>query len=451
MNHTTRLQPTTSLFFITLTLICIALSPAPNAFGVVPPPDGGYTGFNTAEGQNSLFSLTTGVANTASGWHSLFGDASGSFNTATGAGTLLFNTGDANTAVGTAALLFNNIGSGSTAVGATALLNNTADGNTATGAFALHDNTIGGTLEISNQGFDLGPNTAVGSHALESNIDSSGNTAVGYQALRSMVTGFMGDPHQAINTAVGFQALANVNGPHNAANNAFGYQALVGLTDGGGNVAIGNQTLADLSDGTINVAVGHEAGRGLESGNGNIYIGGNLTAGASPENSHTYIGNINTTPVSGGGTDTVTINLTTGLLGHLSSSRRYKEDIKPMDTASELLYRLKPVTYHYKKEIDRSQAPDYGLVAEDVAEIDRNLTVCNKDGQIESVRYNAINAMLLNEFLKEHRKVEKLEATVAQQQKDIAAAVAELKGQLQKVSARAELKESTAQTTANSD
>ena len=132
------------------------------------------------------------------------------------------------------------------------------------------------------------------------------------------------------------------------------------------------------------------------------------------ENNHTYIKNINTTSVSGAGTDTVTVNLSTGLLGHLSSARRYKENIKPMQSASETLYRLKPVTYRYKKEIDPSQSLDYGLVAEDVAKIDPNLANRNRDGQIESVRYNVINAMLLNEFLKEHKRVQEQETTVTE-------------------------------------
>ena len=131
------------------------------------------------------------------------------------------------------------------------------------------------------------------------------------------------------------------------------------------------------------------------------------------ENYHTYIHNINTTSVSGGFADTVTIDLNTGLLGHLTSSRRHKEDIKAMEDASETLYRLKPVTYRYKKEIDRNQALDYGLIAEEVAEVDPNLAIRNAKGEIETVRYNAINLMLLNEFLKEHRKVETLEDTVA--------------------------------------
>ncbi len=129
--------------------------------------------------------------------------------------------------------------------------------------------------------------------------------------------------------------------------------------------------------------------------------------------------------------DTVTIDLNTGLLGHLTSSRRHKEDIKGMDNASDTLYRLKPVTYRYKKEIDRNQVLDYGLIAEDVAKIDPNLAIRNGKGEIESVRYNAINVMLLNEFLKEHKRVEQLEATVAQQRKDFDAAMARQQKELE--------------------
>src|SRR5262249_40474022 len=134
---------------------------------------------------------------------------------------------------------------------------------------------------------------------------------------------------------------------------------------------------------------------------------------------HTYIGNIRNTTVSGGNADSVTVDLTTGLLGHQSSSRRYKENIQSMDNASEALYRLKPVTYHYKKEIDRTQSLDYGLVAEQVADVDPNLAIRDGEGQVESVRYTAVYAMLLNEFLKEHQafleersKVQRLESTL---------------------------------------
>src|SRR6266480_6398465 len=140
--HFSPMKTTIRLFFPVLFSFLLAV--APNAQAVIPPPDGGYTGFNTAEGTKALFSLTTGSANTAVGWFSLFSNAGGSFNTATGAGTLLFNTADENTAFGTATLLFNTTGFQNTAVGTAALLNNTiGNGNTATGINALYSNTEG--------------------------------------------------------------------------------------------------------------------------------------------------------------------------------------------------------------------------------------------------------------------------------------------------------------------
>jgi Chaperone of endosialidase len=165
-------------------------------------------------------------------------------------------------------------------------------------------------------------------------------------------------------------------------------------------------------------------------------------AGVPGESFHTYIRNINSTTVSGGGTDTVTVNLSTGLLGHLSSSRRYKEDIKPMYKASEALYRLKPVTFRYKKDIDRTQSPAFGLIAEEVAEANPDLVAHNLQGQPESVHYEMVNAMLLNEFLKEHKTVQEQGVMIARQQKQIEALVAGL----QKVNAKLELTKSVPET-----
>jgi uncharacterized coiled-coil protein SlyX len=357
--------------------------------------------------------------------------------------------------------LLNSTGSNNTAVGTDALANNIVDANTATGASALAANTIGGTLETSVLGFTLGPNTAIGSGALESNVDSSANTAVGYNALHSQMTGFVFsmDPHLAANTALGFEALANVTGlstGQNALNTALGYQALFDLADGDANVAVGGLAGRGIIFGEDNIAVGYQAGFGLLSGSNNIFIGAFQGPATTTEDAHTYIGNINETQVSGGGTDTVTIDLSTGLLGHLTSSRRYKEDIKPMDKASEALYRLKPVTYRYKKEIDRTQSRAFGLVAEEVAEVNPDLVAHNVQGQPESVHYEMVNAMLLNEFLKAHKKVEQqqsridnqqasiaeLKATVAQQQKRMEVLTAQLKEQaaeIQKVSAQLEV------------
>jgi hypothetical protein len=381
----------------TLSLLCVALLPGAKA--VVPPPDGGYPNLNTAEGQRALFSLTAGAANTAVGAFSLFSVTTGSFNTATGAGSLLFNTADQNTAIGAAALL---------------------------------NNTSGGTIAgVPGSPAEVGPNTAVGTLALGQNTTAGANTAVGYQALAKMTIGNAGLSDGGFNTAVGYKALtsadtsaADVRG---TANSALGYQALAYDTTGFGNVAIGHTVLFINTAGNLNTGVGTGAlfdctgnsntalgnGAGIDAttGDGNVYIGASVF-GAAAESNHTYIRNINTTSVGGAGTDTVTVNLTTGLLGHTTSSRRYKQDIQAMDDASQALFALKPVTFRYKKEIDQTQSLEYGLIAEDVAEIDPNLAVRDGTGKIDSVRYSAINAMLLNEFLKEHRKVEQMQKQI---------------------------------------
>ena len=395
----------TALSLILVSLIGFAFLHAAHA--VVPPPDGGYPGFNTAEGQNALSSLTSGVANTANGWFSLFSNTDGSYNTAIGAGTLLFNVGDQiagdgtqNTAIGTAALLSNTIGAS----------------NTATGVSALSSNTVGSG------------NTATGVSCLERNINGAGNTGTGKLALWSNTEGFS-------NTAMGGGALfGNTTGDNNT---GVGSGALALNPTGSANTAVGFDALTDLDGGEDNVALGFNAGGSLHTGSANIYIGAEI-AGMTTESNHTYIRNINTTSVSGGGTDTVTINLVTGLLGHLSSSRRHKEHIQPMNDSSETLYRLKPVTYRYKKEIDVTQSLDYGLVAEEVAAVDPNLVACDKDGQIETVRYTAVNAMLLNEFLKARRQIDA-------QQKQIDA----LAAGLEKVSAQLELNKPAPQTVLN--
>jgi hypothetical protein len=367
-------------------LACFGLLPQMQAApDVSPPPDGCYPGFTTAEGCNALQHLGAGAGNTAFGWRSLYFVGGGNYNTGVGAGTLVLNTGDSNTAVGAAALLLNTGGGENTGVGTDALVHN-ANGNvnSAFGAFALFQTTG------SN-------NTAIGDRALLNNTGGGSNTAVGQAAM-----------------------LNN--------------------TSGGSNIAIGVQALGNNDSGSGNIVLGNVSGTAITTANNVICIG-NLSA--DNVGNHTYIGNIGSTTVSGGGTDTVTVNLTTGLLGHLSSSRRYKEEIKPMDSASETLYRLKPVTYRYKKEIDATQSLDYGLVAEDVAEVDPNLAIRDAKDRIESVRYTAINAMLLNEFLKEHKKVQNLEVTVAQQQKGMEVLMAQLKeqaAQIQKVSAQLEIR-----------
>jgi hypothetical protein len=424
-------------------LACFAILPQMQA--VSPVPDGCYPNFTTAEGCNALNSLTTGTGDTGVGWRSLFSNTTGNFNTGVGVGALVLNNADSNTAVGAAALLLNSTGSNNTALGTGALANNTVDDNTAIGFSALSSNTIGGTLETV-MGFDVGPNTAVGWGALENNVDASANTAVGYNALHSQVTGFTAVPHVAANTAIGFEALAKVTGSaagDNGLNVAVGYQALPNLTDGGANIAVGTFAGASIITGDENIALGYQAGVGLASGEGNIFIGLDQGPASTDDNFHTYIGNINLTSLpAGGNNDVVTIDLNSGLLGHNSSSRRYKEDIKPMDKTSEALYRLKPVSYRLKKAIDKHQSRAFGLIAEEVAEVNPDLIVRNPQDQVEGVHYEMVNAMLLNEFLKEHRRVEEqqvtivqLKSTVAQQQKGFDAKLAKQEEQIEKLTA----------------
>jgi hypothetical protein len=406
----------------TITLIFVAFAVLPKTQAVVPPPDGGYPGGNTAEGQDALLSLTTGTFNTAVGFFALENNDLGNYNTAIGAGAL-FATADSvmNTAVGAGALLLNTGGTN----------------NTATGAFALINNRSGTG------------NTAIGNQALQNNVDASGNTAVGALAMLANTDG-------SINTALGDNALrSNTTGAHNT---AVGESALFSTTASDGNTAVGESALFLLDGGSNNIALGTNAGQMLQTGDGNLYIGADMP-GQMSESNHTYISNINTTSVSGAGTDTVTVDLMTGLLGHLSSSRRYKEEIQSMDSASETLYRLKPVTFRYKKEINARQSLEYGLVAEDVADVDPNLAIRNKDGEIESVRYTAINAMLLNEFLKEHHRVEELKSAIAQERQEFEAAIVlqqkttealvarlnEQEARIQKVSAQVEMRKSGSQ------
>jgi Chaperone of endosialidase len=414
----------TSPLLITLALLCFGLSPTARA--VLPPPDGGYPGFTTAEGQNALFSLTTGSANMAVGWFSLFSNAKGSFNTATGAGSLLFNTADNNTAFGVAALLFNTFGINNTAVGTAALLNNTAgNGNTALGDFALPGNTDGSF------------NTAVGERALFHNTTAGGNTATGAFALTENTTGDN-------NTANGLSALGLNSEGHD--NTAAGAGALFGNTTGIANTAVGNGALADNSGGNNNIALGFHAGGNLTTGSNNIDIGAfgvaaesnTIRIGVLGTHAATYIAGIFGQTSSGG--TAVFIN-SDGRLGTMTSSRSSKDEIQLMQGASEVIYALKPVTFRYKKDIDPARTSQFGLVAEDVEKINPDLVVRDKEGKPYSVRYDQVNAMLLNEFLKEHRKNETQETTIAELKAEIATLSATVKAQaeqIQKVSAQVE-------------
>src|SRR5205823_4600757 len=390
------------LLFIPLLLACFALLPAARA--VVPAPDGAYPGFNTAEGgPSALGQAAPGVWNTAVGQFALNLDVSGGTgNTAVGLNALRANTlGDFNSALGVNALRFNDHGSNNTALGFQALFVNTASSNTAVGVNALSHNTTGGGNSAVGQGA-LGGNTsgvrnaALGFQALAAaaGANATDNTAVGWKAAASNDNVFG-------NTAVGSQALiVNTGGQANTANGAF---ALESDITGDGNTAVGFGALFQAT-GAFNIGIGTIAGGSVLGASGVIAIG---AVGANVSNT-TYIGNIYGTlqPVSGINPDFVTIN-SAGRLGRSGlSSRRYKEDITPLNKTSESIYALKPVRFRYKKDIDPSGSPAFGLIAEEVAEVMPDVVARNAEGQPEAVRYEWVNAMLLNEFIKEHRKVE---------------------------------------------
>jgi hypothetical protein len=457
------------LLFVWSMVLCFAL--LQTAHAVNPPPDGGYPGGNTAEGQNALFGLASGNYNTAVGIYSLLSLTDGNFCTGIGAGTLLANSAGSSTAIGAGALLSNTVGEENTATGAFALFSNTeGDFNTANGSNALFSNITGerntatgnaalfnnntGSRNTANGNPALvnntagDDNTAIGAFALQSNTVGDQNTATGAQALQSNTNGI-------VNTATGYQALqSNTDGTSNTAdgvgalqdtttgggNTATGYQALLHNDSGDYNTAIGLFALGGLTTGSNNTGLGRSAGTSVTTADHVICIGDNVS-GANVSNS-CYIGSIFGQTSSGG--TAVFIN-TSGKLGTTTSSRRFKEEIKRMDTASEALFALQPVTFRYRKEIDPQSIPQFGLVAEEVEKVNRDLVVRDKDGKPYSVRYEQVNAMLLNEFLKEHRKNEEQEKTIAQLRKDLQATAAQqqtlieaLTAGLQKVSARLE-------------
>src|SRR5262245_27868541 len=356
-------------------------------------------GNSAAEDVDALSPSTTGSDNTAHGWSSLFSNTTGSFNTADGRQALNGNTvGDNNTAIGFQAL-YNSVGGfQNTATGSQALMNTNGDSNTANGFQALRTNDVG-------QG-----NVANGIQALYSNTTGNQNTAEGAYALYMNTTG-------AFNTASGTLALF-----HN-------------------------------TTGRDNTAVGDSAGLDLTTGDGNVCIGYNVR-GVAGEFNTTRIRNIYSSLAS----ERPVYVTSDNKLGTLLSTRRVKNDIKPMDKASEAILALKPVTFRYKKEVEPNGAIQFGLIAEEVAEVDPDLVILDAEGKPESVRYEAINAMLHNEFLKEDKKVEeqqtmirqlkseaaKQEATTSELKKSLGVLTARLKEQalqIQKVSAQVQMRE----------
>ena len=393
------------LVLVALVLTCFAFATTTQAQLPSPTPDGGYPNGNTAEGDGALASVTIGSNNTAIGFDALGLNTTGSDNTATGLEALLSNTdGALNTATGFQALQANTDGNGNTATGADALLDNTTGSdNTATG---------GGALLNNNTGTD---NTATGNSALESNSTGSQNAGYGRGALGQTTSG-------SHNTAAGYQALVR------------------------------NKT------GVNNVGLGFDAGFNLTTGSNNIEIGANVLGVAGEANTirigkqgtqkSTFVAGIFGTPITG---STVVVN-SSGRLGVATSSARFKDQIKPMDKASEAILALQPVTFRYKHELDPDGVPQFGLVAEQVEKVNPDLVARDEDGKVTTVRYEAVNAMLLNAFLKEHqraveehRKVEEQGASIAQLKKQVEA----LTATVQRVSDQVALSKPSPQLVAN--
>jgi hypothetical protein len=390
MKNRSRLTIFTTIFSVAA---CFGL-----AFGAAGPESPDPIPFpvnsNTADGYRALEN-SDNAFNSGFGWFSLFNNTDAFYNSGFGAATLFFNNGGSNTAVGAAALFFNTTGGDNNAVGVNALRDNDS-----------------GTF-----------NNAHGRGALFANFDGGQNNAFGDLALTSNVSG-------SFNTAIGDDALFSVTGDSN-----------VGVGDEAGN---------SIVDGSNNVCIGTGAGIGIVSASNQVAI--NVpAAGPFADISNTcFIGSIYNQPVSDAGTAQDTYVDQFNVLGFLPSSRRFKHDITPMDKASEVLYGLKPVTFKYNS--DNTGRTQYGVIAEEVAQVAPDLVFRDKDGTVQTVRFEQIGAMLLNEFLKEHKKVQALEATVAQQQKGMEVLTAQLKeqaAQIQKVSAQVEMSKPAPQVVVN--
>src|SRR5438874_599904 len=425
-------------------LLWFAFSPRAEA------ADGGLPGGNTAEGDNALQSLTTGTGNTAIGNSALFTDSIGNDNTASGLYALYHNrSGRQNTADGVQAL-FNNNGINNTAVGWNALINNGgAHDNTAVGSMSLDANTvgiqntaIGSTALFTNQGGNN--NLAAGWRALYNNMNGSSNVAVGVNALYHNSSGvenvanggnaLFGNTVGHLNTAIGHDAL-ETNSSVNVST-ASGHGALQ-KNEGDDNVAVGANALSSakfvtgstaVGEGALvnsvssgNTALGILAGSNLTIGSFNTYIdnqgvagdSGTIRIGTAGTQKFTFVAGIYNEN-EGGTIKPVYVN-SNGQLGTQppASSARFKDQIKPMDQTSEAILGLKPVTFRYKS--DSAGTPQFGLIAEEAAKADPNPVVLDDSGEIYTVRYDAVNAMLLNEFLKAHHRLEEQDCNLKAQ------------------------------------
>ena len=347
---------------------------------------------NTAMGTDALLNVNLGESgchNTASGEDALYSDTSGSYNTATGFSSLYSNTtGNNNTAAGYDSLYSNSAGNNNTAAGYNSLYyNSTGNNNTADGYNSLYYNSTG-----SN-------NTAAGMDALYSNTTGGGNTAAGYEALYTNTAG-------TYNTASGDGALYhNTTGQQNT---AAGVYALHSNRSGTTNTSIGVDALYGNTSGSSNIAQGYKAGYNLTTGNYNIDIGnlgvaaesGVIRIGTAAQQVQTFIAGINNSTVTGAG---VVVDPVSGQLGVLASSERFKTAILPMGLDTAKLAQLRPVSFRLKS--DAKGTRQFGLIAEEVAEVYPELVIRNASGRIDGVRYDELAPMLLNEVQQQQTKI----------------------------------------------
>lgn len=327
---------------------------------------------NTAGGESALFNTSTGANNTAFGFRTLLANGAGSSNTGLGASVLSANT------VGT-----NNTGIGFRALSVNKGLIDSGDGsnNTAIGANSLLRNTQGQK------------NTATGGSSLGANTTGDWNTANGYGSLQKNITG-------GGNTGIGFQALLNSTAGN--FNLALGFGAGSALTIGGNNIYLSNTGIARESS-------------SIRIGNGS--------------HTRTFISGIRGVKTGSANAVAVVID-SNGQLGTVNSSARFKKDIKDMRSASQNLMKLRPVTYRYKETDENSSNPlEYGLIAEEVAKIFPDLVAYGADGQIETVQYQKLTPMLVNELQLMNRQLE----TEKQKNKALADEVTKMKAQFHEV------------------
>jgi hypothetical protein len=426
---------------------------------------------NAAFGDNALAANTTGISNAAFGASALRLNTTGIFNSAFGSGALQANTtGASNSAFGTGVLTSNTTGGANAAFGLQALGNNTTGNNNAAfGPQALLSNTTGinnaafgsGALQ-NNPGFSSnaafganalkatlagGENSAFGASALQANT-AADNAAFGFEALFANTTGTQNaafgvsalhaNTTANASSAFGFEALlANTTGVGNSAfgdgalanntsggsNAAFGGSALITNSTGDGNTALGAAALANLVSGGFNIAIGQSAASSLNGNEtNNIDIGNSGVSGESntirigSNQTATFIAGISGTTVASGTGVLVNSN---GQLGTILSSRRYKQDIADLGAESDILMKLRPVAFYYKPELDSTHTRQYGLVAEEVAQIAPGLVVFDNNGRPETVRYHFVNAMLLNEVQKQRRLIEAQQKQLADQQEQV--------------------------------